>query len=52
MAEGFGVDEVLKEALPNKQTEVVFSANGILPASTNEVCAWIKTRATEWLNSK
>lgn len=52
MAEGFGVDEVLKEALAGKQTEVVFSANGILPASSKEVCAWIKRRALEWLSSK
>ena len=52
MVGAFGVENVLKQALPNQQTEVVFSANGILPASTNEVCAWLKARTLEWLSSK
>lgn len=52
MADMLDMKNVLKQQLPDMKTEVVFSANGILPASATDVCKWVKQRTIEWLQSK
>jgi hypothetical protein len=50
IAEGLGIDETLKRELGNSNVEVVFGDKGILPASSAEVCVWIRERTLQWLN--
>lgn len=47
MADMFEVEDVQKRELPANM-EVVYSDRGILPASADEVCKWIKARTLEW----
>lgn len=52
MAEMSGLEKKKSEILKDSSVDVVFSANGILPGSTADVCQWITERTTEWLDSR
>lgn len=52
MADMLDMESVRKQEIPDSQLQVVYSDEGILPASTNEVCSWIKARTLEWLKKQ
>lgn len=52
MADMLDMESVQKQEIPDPDLQVVYSAKGILPASSVQVCSWIKARTLEWLKAK
>lgn len=48
MADMLDMEAVQKREIPDSNLQVVYSDKGILPASANQVCEWIKARTLEW----
>lgn len=52
MADMLDMESVQKQEIPDPDLQVVYSAKGILPVSSVQVCSWIKARTLEWLKVK
>lgn len=48
MADMLDMEAVQQQETPDPELKVVYSGKGILPASSREVCEWIKLRTQEW----
>lgn len=52
IADMLEMDAVQKQEIPDPELQVIYGDKGILPASSVEVCQWIKERTLEWCKAR